>query len=114
MNVNAHSKSNAKEGVNMYREYHFQPEDCPNCGKPNSAIMGSTSWGHDYLCCSEACGKRLGQKIDSGMIDIPRYRFSPFAISDNDSVKNLRFRIKELENQLKQNGIKPKRTTRVY
>ncbi len=96
----------------MYREYHFQPEDCPNCGKPNSAVRGSTSRGHDYLCCSEACGKRLGQKIVSGMIDMSRYRFSSFA-AENEN-ENLRLRIKELENQLKQNGIKPKRTTRVY
>jgi hypothetical protein len=90
------------------REFVYQPDDCPNCGKPNSAVWGSTSWGHDYMCCSEACGIRLGQKIDAGMIDLPRYKFGPFGNSrDDDTVLKLRKRIKELEGQLKANNIKP-------
>ena len=36
--------------------------DCPQCGQKDEphkwkgARMGSTSWGHDYMCCSDACG----------------------------------------------------------
>lgn len=93
----------------MYREdfYLYQPDDCPNCKKPNSAIMCSTSWGHDHLCCSEACGVRLGQKIDSGMVDLPRYKFGPLGIPSDDNSIKLRKRIKELEGQLKAHNIKP-------
>jgi hypothetical protein len=41
--------------------YHFA-DDCPNCGEKDAlnawkgARMGSTAWGHDYMCCSEKCG----------------------------------------------------------
>ncbi|MEK4883462.1 DNA repair protein RecO C-terminal domain-containing protein [Bacillus sp. FSL W8-0223] len=96
----------------MNREYlhGLELDDCPNCGKPNSATRGSSRWGHDYLCCSEACGIRLGQKIDAGMIDLPRYQYGPFGVLMNDyklQIQNLRKRIKELEGQLKENNIKP-------
>lgn len=41
---------------------YYLAEDCPNCGQKDShgawkgARMGSTSWGHPYMCCSEKCG----------------------------------------------------------
>ena len=44
-----------------YKQY-WMAEDCPNCGQKDEldkwkgARMGSTSWGHDYMCCSDACG----------------------------------------------------------
>ena len=37
-------------------------DDCPNCGEKDEphlwkgARMGSTSWGHSFLCCSDKCG----------------------------------------------------------
>jgi Zn ribbon nucleic-acid-binding protein len=42
-------------------QYHLA-NDCPNCGQQDSvnawkgARMGSTRWGHGYMCCSEKCG----------------------------------------------------------
>lgn len=44
-----------------YKQYEMV-EDCPQCGQKDEphkwkgARMGSTSWGHDYMCCSDACG----------------------------------------------------------
>jgi len=44
------------------REPYYLADDCPNCGQKDStdaykgARMGSSAWGHDYACCSEACG----------------------------------------------------------
>lgn len=44
-----------------YKQYEMA-EDCPQCGQKDEpykwkgARMGSTSWGHDYMCCSDACG----------------------------------------------------------
>jgi hypothetical protein len=101
-----------REGEDLVnREFLYQPDDCPNCGKPNSAVRGSSRWGHDYMCCSEACGIRLGQKIDAGMVSLPRYKFWPFGNLDNEENKeNLRLRIKELEGQLKSHGFKPMKT----
>jgi hypothetical protein len=101
----------------LYRDYFNRRivEDCPNCGKPNSARIGSTSWGHDYMCCSEACGIRLGKRIENGMVNLPKYRdrFSQmlFGSTDEDNqINNLRLRIKILEGQLKSNRIKPMKT----
>ncbi len=45
-------------------QYHFV-EDCPNCGEKDElnqwkgARMHSSSWGHPYACCSDACGVAL-------------------------------------------------------
>lgn len=41
----------------MHRSNNYVPSDCPMCGKPSSARMGNSSWGHSEPCCSEACGK---------------------------------------------------------
>jgi hypothetical protein len=30
---------------------------CPMCGKPDSARMGNTQWGHTWSCCSDTCGR---------------------------------------------------------
>ena len=79
---------------------------CPNCGKPDSARMGSTEWGHGYSCCSDRCGKRLAKRIENGMFKAksPYYVFEPFQY---DTTENLRNRIRQLKHQLKNNGIKP-------
>jgi hypothetical protein len=39
------------------------PNDCPNCGKKEGAIMGSSTWGHSISCCSEECGAAVSDKI---------------------------------------------------
>lgn len=44
-----------------YKHYRMA-DDCPHCGQKDEqdkwkgARMGSTSWGHDYMCCSDGCG----------------------------------------------------------
>jgi YHS domain-containing protein len=45
-----------------HRQY-WMAHDCPQCGQkdaPNTwrgARMSSSCWGHNYSCCSDACGK---------------------------------------------------------
>ena len=76
---------------------------CANCGKIDGGYMGSTAWGHNYRCCSDRCGFRLKKRIENGMyIDKEK-------VTQTDS--NQRFRIKQLEKQLKLNGIKPTKTS---
>lgn len=46
----------------MYGKRYFMAPDCPVCGQKDEewkwlgARMGSTAWGHNYSCCSDACG----------------------------------------------------------
>lgn len=35
---------------------HRVADPCPQCGKPDSARIGSSAWGHSYSCCSDECG----------------------------------------------------------
>jgi len=50
------------------RQYYLA-SPCPNCGQQDSegawrgARMGSTSWGHSYMCCSEKCGLEYANKL---------------------------------------------------
>jgi|GEM_PF-5506002 len=37
---------------------------CANGGKIDGGFM-SGCWGHDYLCCSDRCGKRLDTRIEN-------------------------------------------------
>lgn len=39
----------------MHRE-QWVARPCPMCGKPDSARMGNSRWGHNDSCCSDACG----------------------------------------------------------
>lgn len=92
--------------------YSRQNPSCANCGKPNKGIMNSSSWGHNEDCCSDACGKRLGQRIENGMIYIKSDNsfWGRFKNNDSERIDELRFRIKHLEKQLKLIGCKPRRT----
>jgi hypothetical protein len=47
----------------MNKGNEYIPGKCPNCNKPGSAIMLSSSWGHDVLCCSQQCGIEFGTKL---------------------------------------------------
>lgn len=44
---------------------YYLTHDCPNCGDSDSewawkgARMGSSTWGHDFSCCSDKCGKEF-------------------------------------------------------
>lgn len=84
---------------------------CANCGKIDGGYMGSSRWGHDYRCCGDRCGLRLKKRIENGM-----YSPSGPVINWHDPIptrereQRLRYRIKHLENQLKLNRCKPKRT----
>lgn len=99
---------------NPFRERSNPP--CANCGKENGGFMGSSAWGHNFSCCSDACGKRLAKRLENGMITrehilekTRQNEFHPLLEIQEDSNKDLRLRIKHLENQLKQAGIKPKK-----
>jgi hypothetical protein len=37
--------------------------DCPNCGKKNGAVMGSSNWRHNIICCSDECGMAIKEKL---------------------------------------------------
>lgn len=49
------------------RQY-FMANDCPNCGQQDQegkwlgARMSSSSWGHNYACCSDKCGFEFAKK----------------------------------------------------
>lgn len=47
----------------MNKNNEYIPTKCPNCDKPESAVMVSSRWGHDVLCCSEKCGVEFGEKL---------------------------------------------------
>lgn len=50
----------------MERSFWNYPKDmCPVCRK-EIAVMGSSEWLHDYICCSNACGFRLKMKFNYG------------------------------------------------
>jgi tRNA(Ile2) C34 agmatinyltransferase TiaS len=89
--------------MNYYSYNEREKPPCPNCGKPNSATMSSTSWMHNYACCSDRCGKRLAKRIENGMF---HGKNEEWYIVDN-CTESLRNRIRHLKNQLKRNGIKP-------
>jgi len=74
---------------------------CGNCGK-RQGYTSSSTWGHNALCCSDACGVRLGARIRNGMATEPMsFGFgSCFLQSGYDN--SLRIRIKQLEHRLKE------------
>lgn len=76
---------------------------CKNCNK-REAWIGSSRWLHNYSCCSEACGIRLGEKIRNKMIFVPQKELSqPFSFfNHNEETSPLRIRIKVLENRIKE------------
>lgn len=96
-------------GCDSYRQLRLEP--CANCGKPGSASMNSSTWGHSYRCCSRACGVRLSKKLEHGMGDVhpdhlglgslPFYPFGQHGFSDEERIEALRLRIKVLEGQLR-------------
>lgn len=51
----------------MYMNEEIKTEDCPNCGKSEGAIMSSSSWSHDFSCCSRECGKELSKLINKNV-----------------------------------------------
>lgn len=52
--------------MQRYRMAH----SCPNCGLKDSedawsgARMLSSEWGHDFLCCSDACGFEFAKIVN--------------------------------------------------
>ena len=84
----------------MERPYYLV-EPCPNCGqedepyKYKGARMGSTTWGHDYACCSEKCGMEFD----------PRAHDLQSALMELAAAKS---RVKELRKSLAENPLKRK------
>lgn len=76
---------------NSYAPLNLGP--CANCGKEGSAFMGSSAWGHDHMCCSDACGKRLAAKIRNGMLPTDNW--------EDERALGMRVRIKQLAAKVK-------------
>lgn len=53
-----------------FRRYYMAHE-CPNCGTKDAegewggARMSSTSWKHDFSCCSEKCGLAFARRHEA-------------------------------------------------
>ena len=51
----------------MKHRPYLMTHDCPHCGKKDEenewggARLLSTTWGHDFKCCSEECGKAFAK-----------------------------------------------------
>lgn len=73
-----------------YGNHYYQPGPCANCGKEGGGFMSSSHWRHGELCCSDACGVRLGKKREAEQM----------AIRDESKIA-LRTRIRALERKLK-------------
>lgn len=82
-------------------------EPCPNC-QVRDGYMGSSEWDHDYMCCSKACGIRLGHRIKYGFR--PGLKYQPAWRSWYDTPtpspilpepSSLRIEIKKLRHRLK-------------
>jgi hypothetical protein len=47
---------------------YWMAHDCPQCGakdEPHTwggARMGCSTWGHYFMCCSDACGEAFAEK----------------------------------------------------
>jgi len=75
------------------RRYHLA-DDCPQCGQKDEphmwkgARMGSTSWGHDYMCCSEACG--VAFKSNPKRLEMDREKIKI-------EIRNLQYKLRNLK-----------------
>lgn len=47
----------------MDYDHHYIAGPCPGCGKPDAARMSSSRWLHNISCCSDQCGKRVGEAL---------------------------------------------------
>jgi len=52
------------------------------------ARMGSTSWGHDYMCCSEACG--VAFKSNPKRLEMDREKIKI-------EIRNLQYKLRNLK-----------------
>jgi hypothetical protein len=100
----------------MYsEEYHFAP-NCANCGQKDKwgtykgGRITNSAWGHDYPCCSRACGKRLAVRLKNNMVDLSDFDMGhclSFVEHHNvaedqrirERIAALRIRIKQLEHR---------------
>lgn len=75
-------------------KHYWMADDCPHCGQKDEvdkwkgARMGSTSWGHDYMCCSEACG--VAFKSNPKRLEMDREKIK-------SQIRNLQYRLRELK-----------------
>lgn len=77
---------------------------CSNCGRDGGAFMGSSEWGHDFMCCSRACGRRLAHKLQHGMGGVHAKVAEPWGALwgwPADNRLAMRIRIKQLAARVK-------------
>lgn len=88
-------------------DHYYRVGPCANCGREGAGFMGSSEWGHDYSCCSDACGKRLAHKMRHGMGGPHEGCYAPWDGWENPFIGHdydrlaLRIRIKLLSHRLK-------------
>lgn len=68
------------------------PGPCPMCEAPRSAIAHSSTWGHDFSCCSDACGLAYGSTSKRWAAEVGLARREAAAA---------RARVRECERELK-------------
>ena len=74
---------------NQYQEIQY--EDCPNC-KTGKAFMGSSSWGHNIMCCSDKCGEDIAEKIEANTSS-NKYRKAVESLERaKDRVRSIKYR----------------------
>ncbi len=81
--------------------------NCVNCNKEFKTIHPAFN-----PFCSIKCQKRYRQRQENGMVSKPNAdSFFPYtSMNQNDyRIDNMRARIRHLEHQLRDHGIKPKR-----
>lgn len=79
---------------------------CSNCGKAGGGRIGFSRIGN-AMVCSEACGKRLDQRIKNGMVGAEKFNvfaapWGAFDIMDTCKEFRLRNRIKQLKAKIKE------------
>jgi hypothetical protein len=53
---------------------NFIAGPCPGCGATDAARMGSSSWEHGLMCCSNACGIKVRDALNM-MREDERHKF---------------------------------------
>lgn len=84
--------------MGSYNRHNMINPPCTNCGKEYGGFMGSTSWEHNYYCCSNVCGFRLKKRIENGMYPEGYIDYH----SNKEREYSLRIRIKQLEHKIKE------------
>ena len=48
---------------------------CAMCGAPERGVMGSSKWGHEAMCCSDACGIAYRDSPQRAAVELERIEY---------------------------------------